>query len=1480
MKISRLFLSVFCLLITMSVTSCSSGGGAGWFQTNDQQPDYNLFALFEDYPSVDEAWDGVQAEVFNNGLAELINNTPVDRLKNILGLMNNLVEAPDQAFFNTLSALQKILGEIVNQDTLDQEAGSTTYYADFCSFLESLSAANANLSSDLVPIVAKLILYINVIEDTMNDPAPVANLTNELLYMMQEQVYDNNANAQNIHYFLPLIQEAMGKLMLRNNKDMYVLNGTTTQRQDVNAIIGSDVDTGLGNTVEGLQDTIYGLNQITQNAPRAARTDLLNALVEMGRLMSKDSNGQLFKNVVQKLMVNMEDYYTVGGSKAANTDYNSPTAPGADTVSAPPLTYKYYVNSEITNTVRELWPALQLLMIRSKASTDPADKPDFSIIKDDAGVSPLQAISKSLGRLYDIGIDLSAGGLEASLTEMVEKNASGNDRAATDASCLDRLLFTLAIASNFGYKTRLSDAGEPYTNHGRGHGYSTGGAMTLNDSMYNMRSNDFMTMNAYNLALDNRLMQGYGVNRCATSFDSSAWGSHKFFLGYDYPAFLLMPPACAGDAGIPNGGDTAITPTKLTIINVKVTLVTGTSTSISSNTMTDSTKSWTVNAYAGKYVTIGSEDFAITSNTATQLTLHAAPSTSSPQSYTIVDATGVNTTGADGSQDDYRTYFPKVGNGIGETNTAAVMMGMIARICWEGEGPYYATAGAKSDTINGVAGTVYYRPDGRVYAVKNGSTLYYPADGGNDSDQNGDGWRENRYYDQINSDYFLNQVGFLTTKFCPPPLNTTNNGSNLVVGATGTDRFKMVAQDGSDPLHPVPAQQFMFWEKIHENNPDRACATQEEAMYRNYQWLVNEKKFVFTIPMWLESLGLNACSYIVIEANGLAGLSIACKGGTTTNPSDGNGVWVVRGDDGTSVLDGAELTRRGMTVNYGDSYALGDARIMVFCREDAAVSLDLIWSNILGKGHVLPDVIVQNFTPVPSMAFLYDGPTMASWKTGAASWTTSDASWSRRSKMFPLVVGAVGELHKRSYYDNSSGNNNYNYGGAHKYPIRTVLSALIPPLVKPWMRYIEDASPAPASTNWGSRWAPRIKDETTIFSYLSPSVIWDDGSNKWVATNVDLRPRFSNIKTLVNILTESGDGLHNGLLPLMSKQKVLSNILGMLQIAESTNNSGTPVVPQAAKDSLFDGLQKVITSIRGTKGDIVAKQEANPTKAYTTVSYTNLQWMFGLRYEGDVSKPIDLSLDSLLAEAIGFRDVINKVNPGDPTTWTLTTPGKGLCGFVNRRDASSDAHTYYVTNVNCPTGYHPAWDWSKFYAVMDGARSLMADDGPNGTTYYMMDSAVSLVDKMLTKVTATKPQIGGLLHTLGVLMAQYDSGSSSWVYPTDLTDIMSTNLPEIMAIFAGHYDDLMIVSYNLFKPNGFMESLLSGLKTHYPWTQVFTDLNGLLNDHFVVPPLATPKPLDRRRQPDAAHGRHVRHAGNRLVHKVDLFRSRLRHNGR
>ena len=116
---------------------------------------------------------------------------------------------------------------------------------------------------------------------------------------------------------------------------------------------------------------------------------------------------------------------------------------------------------------------------------------------------------------------------------------------------------------------------------------------------------------------------------------------------------------------------------------------------------------------------------------------------------------------------------------------------------------------------------------------------------------------------------------------------------------------------------------------------------------------------------------------------------------------------------------------------------------------------------------------------------------------------------------------------------------------------------------------------------------------------------------------MDLRPRFTTIKPLTAILTESGAGLHNGLIPLLAEESVMTNLMAMLQRAESSSSS----VTQDTRDSLFSGLEKVITSVRGSKGAVVTKEEAAPgNDFYTTVDYTGLQWMFNLRYDDGAGK--------------------------------------------------------------------------------------------------------------------------------------------------------------------------------------------------------------------------------------------------------------------
>ena len=1418
MKIIKGFLSIlFTVIILASITSCSSSNNNEQFQTNDPSYDgFKLFNIFDGYPTISDAWSKVQSHVFNEGMRQLIADTPTDRLKHVIGLMDDLVSKSTEPIFLTLEALQVIMGRIVHQDSLDAEGGTTTYYADFISFMDKLSDSNANFSDNLMPIIEKLLVYINRVH-----AGDINTITDNLLYALQEETNDFNGTGrtdnQNLKNMLPMIQEALVKLLIRNNDYMY-LDGSGDLITD--GTVGP-TNTELGNAVEGIDKLLSGLNAVASQDP--AVTDYLtDMLLEVGKATGYTANGNLFREVVRDLINNIRDYYTVGGLNyglaAVNNDYHHQD----DTVTFTPrsggasVTARMYVNAELTNSVRELWPVLQLLFVRSNKPTD--TKPDCSILKDDAGISPLAVIGKSLGQLRTAGIDFNTYTLENTLKQMIDYNGAGAERQEYDITYLEHLLFTISVASNFGYKTLLDDTHDPYENHGRGHGQSTKGIMTLNDSMYSLRSLDFISFDAYNLALDKRITQADFIGRSSdTQFNGAGIASHKFYLGYDYPAFCLLPSAAAGDTGIPNGGESAITPS-------------------------------------------------------------------------------TNTTGTDETLNDYRTYFPKVANGLGELNTAAVMMGMIARICWEGEGPYYSTQGGTQ------AGNVYtyYRPDGSIYAqvtkVVAGNpstwTYSYPVDATckidvvdpNDATQ-----RWNRYRESMQSDYYLVKAGF-SSSYCSPPINSVNTGTNLVMGATGANKFKMKADAAN------VAQRFVLWEKVPEKSLSRECATQEQAMFRNFQWLMNEKKIAFVIPMWIETAGSDSASFIVIEANGLAGLKGATKGYDPADPNDpakGNGCWLkwaqshTSDPEGLTNLDATELTRRGWQVNYGDSGELGDSRILIFAREHNLVNVDLIFTNIIGRGHVLPDVIGQNFDPVPRMGFLvndhanglYDGTEIASGSTIIGN--ASNPTWQNRSRLMPLVVAAVGNLHERSYYKTASSGYNYNYAdkALHKSPLKTILSGLIPPLVKPWMWRLQENV---ASPTW-VRWAPRIKisinglgvegdDAAAPFDYLSPAVAWD-GSD-WVSTNKDMRPR-KGIRTLVGILTENLEGgklaYRNGLLPLLVQTNTVSKLMALLQRMES----GT--VTQATRDKIYEGLEQVISSLKGSYGDIVRREleyntgtgawgEDRKTTAsygddfYTQVDFSKIQFLFFDYIFGTSTpkwiRPVDLNGDILLAEAIGFQDVINKVVPADPSTWTLTTPGKGIIGLVDRRRKDTDANQYYEENVPLPDGQHWYWDLTEtdrntnFDDIMNGITSLLSDVGPTGDSYYIMNDVTALVNKFLTRVTFTddaerESQFKALRHTLAILLAEYDG--SAWVYSDELTSILTIYLPDIITTFGptlefptGHYDDLMIVAYNLFKPAGIMPSIFHGLSTSHSWSDVFTELDLLLNDDFFVNRFANP----------------------------------------
>ena len=548
-----------------------------------------------------------------------------------------------------------------------------------------------------------------------------------------------DASGQTFTTLLLNLQEGLGKILLRADSTIRY-NDPLDPQGGAHGI----EDTKLGNAVSGVDYLLHGITDMIATANTydgdVARQNLYDMLREIGMLVRSLKGGsEPYYPAFKNLLKNLDNYYTIG--TGTNT-YDTSAVYNHQTVGTTWGTDNYYVNAELRNSLKEMWPSLAKLFIRER--DDASDNSDYSIIRNSATAasnsrSTVEVLARTLHQLKIAGIDYSDTAnhaLEPSLKRLVQYNAFGNTRPSTyNVSFLDHLLFTIGAGYNFGYLTRPVDppgvSGEPYSNRpspgfGAGmnpasyqHGAATGGILTLNDSLYALTNGglhvtavacSMITVldnwtDSYNLGMAIRTQQGPMVWRSSAPFNMPPSANNQFYIGYDYPSLLLLPAGAAGDAGIPNGGQKAITPT---------------------------------------------------------------------------DDSATPSTNAAVSSNDFRTYFPKVADGVGDLNTGTWIFSWIARACWDGAGPYYATTipadkpATKTFTmpVNGSRTVnIYYKPNGEEYAyVYKSSTpweYYYPdkttSGYGNDAQDPNDTatpkQRYNRYRDTLKSDYYMLQRG-------------------------------------------------------------------------------------------------------------------------------------------------------------------------------------------------------------------------------------------------------------------------------------------------------------------------------------------------------------------------------------------------------------------------------------------------------------------------------------------------------------------------------------------------------------------------------------------------------------------------------------------------------------------------------------------------------------------------------------------------
>jgi len=1106
MKLLYCNISHFTILFSCLIFFSCSGSDLGSFQKNNPDPPYDLLHIFDDYPAINEAIYNLDSVPANEKLGDFIQNgTDLD-----LFCINISSILSDQSISFT-AEIAKILSMIIEKDICYYNNPSDLgFYANSDiehekNFYRAIDVImdNSDIGHDVLEILEQVLKY-----NREKDPGDIEQSIEDFIEDIADPDFKND--------FIDFSTQ-LSKFLIANDYPIWLdtEGNVITSRKSIEP--DNHTNTDMGNLVKGTIKVFTGLYGLASNDP-TLREIIYDIIREDVKSLIKPD---VITQVTKKTVYNLAYYFSADGDGYNTSDYYCDSS-------------GMYVNAELKETIREMFPSLVKLFIR--ADDTASSIPDYSIAYDAAGQSPLEAFTCSLDKLKQAGIDYSQTELEPSLLRMIDYNAWGKrrtDYGTTKLSYFDHFLYSISTAYKFGFLSRKSSDGEPSVNSDHGHGISTNGILTINDVIYalDMPSNALCPgLNLYDMALDDRIGQAENISRSSKIFSHSAMAQHKFYMGADYPIALLVPSLCAGDAGIPNGGETSIIPT--------------------SNTTTVSTRD-------------------------------------------------------NISNNDFRTYFPKVADGLGAVNTAEFLLSLIPRACWDGEGPFYHAPDSTGTTSFNWPGKglrtvkIYYKPNKEIYAYvykpsSNAETweYYYPVSGNDISDDTGQ--RSNRYRDKIESDYYLvkyKQLG--TTYYAAPPVNP--DGSCLVKSG---NKFILKGQTSCN------ASNFILEEKIKQNNPIRECKSQEEAIFRNYQWLCFDKKLTFIIPLYINmSSVIQIAGFMFTEGNGFLGLVNSRKGPKNAYWLSNESDFPIAKYSNSNIGIGNIPT--GNIPDYMESHIPGDGRLTLLLTQEnpygGIFTPELMFDNLIGEGFAFPGAIACSIPTVLRLAFLQEEMVEAD---SSDIGNLSSQTWNNRNRLLPIIVALTGTLRDMSQYNAPASGNNYNYSKKHKLPISELLEGIIFPLTKPHLRYMEDLEHSPEdSAYWGNRWVQRVEDESLgVFSYMTPNIVDETSADYFLPNN--------NLRSILSVLSGNNVSGSDGVIPLITNEtNLLSRIISILQKCGNSRMT-------SARKNLFLGLEQCMTSIKTSKSEIAEKN-------LSLIDSTPYTWIFTPREE-------DLLLDDIL----------------------------------------------------------------------------------------------------------------------------------------------------------------------------------------------------------------------------------------------------------
>ncbi len=1320
---------VFLVLITIGLlASCGmSGNGddeivgdkhSSGFQINgpldpdNPYPYFKLTEVFDGRGALEDFWDSVDGPIFNAHLDVIVDEHTDVFIES--SLTNSRILGDESGLLSIIlgtdvaNILEYLTNSARNTQSSDQEIGrfytldAESYQQGFYSLLDEMYKKGEN-SGKMENVVINRKIVARILDK--KTPEEIHDDMDELIEDLTGTDFDRDFKD---------LMGLSGKLLVRADYPMWVdSSDTPLAKGNIDPANTDHTNTGVGNTVKGVFEQVKWSNQILKDPnSRGWFHDLVN---EIATIFNPDPASKN-SDKTRTLMENIEKYFTKAGSiYGADSDniYNTNNS-------------LIYSDSELGNTIRELFPGQIQLLLRSDRVA--------SLIGDLPGNEKKYVLRQMVDNLKTLQYDPDLQHIEQSINDLMKHDVWGRDRTVTDsgawpASFLESLLFVTHVSTNLGWKDRDEISSDEVTldtdpRYDHGHGAATE-SLSLNDSLFSIKTHKTLfSLGIYDISL--AAADGNHIYRSKNSFNQENSGNYGFFFDQNYDVLHSIAGPCVGDLGVPDGGN--------------------------------------------------------------------------PDGDTIPN-------------NGFKAFSP---DGKDENVMSAWTLGWISRACFNGEGPYYyADPNAETVVFDNREWKKYLRPDGKTYALVNDSgetTLYrYPAEGNDPVDEattNLNDYRKNQRYNrfkaQWETDYYMSRY-----------IRTINTGPDTTEDVayyttmTRDEEGRLQVDTKTVGQNPEAAS-LQYTELISESEPKRACSSPEEALFRNYQWLMTEKKMVIVLPMIVsfdesDEHNPDHTVFQVLEANGFSGL-------TNLRKQTGNHFWAKAGTEDSSDVP-------------------GDFRIEVASSGTSPpVDADSVYNDTLDCGHSTPAVIAHNIPALTRLGFPLSRTekvrreSVTDMEVGSKEFIMGDETWEDRNAVLPPFISLVAAI-----YNNSPANRTSVQGGLRSFVEGT--SALIKPLIyyqkdsgkhpqKTWKSRVRGGDkPESASTGW---------DDYVGEDFLRSTADFYNEANKratsWDGTPEEklyFQPAVE--KTLFNILVDSditaqaeaGDVAYSntrmdGLLPVLTETKAITALLKIL--LSDANDS----------DLLYSSLEQINSAMKITKGIMTTINQGTTGEYGDVGSFKSVvypEWMFATGTETGVYgeftefsgvRSDDIILDRGIDRLIG-HEALDENNEG-----------YGI--------------TAYVAEQNLE-------DWEDFYEKTDILEDMLHPDSP----YSIVENILNMNDALFDRERSYQDiEIAGLLYAAGKIITRYNAADQTWVNQgdegfDDLFTLFTTRLPVIHQLMAdqdgytgNNYHSTLVFNAQALKEGGLVEFMVESLATDENFETMFFDIITFINDPVVV----------------------------------------------